>query len=112
MQSDAENRMLYAEPTGNGVTGFVAVTGKSYLCEDTEQDPLYLPGAAGARSPLTVPVVFHGEILGTFNGESPKVGAVNEKDLQFLGLFAREIARSEEHTSELQSRQYTVWRLL
>ena len=28
---------------GNGVTGFVAATGKSYLCEDTTNDPLYLP---------------------------------------------------------------------
>jgi CheY-like chemotaxis protein len=92
MQPIAENRTLYAEPTGNGVTGFVAATGKSYLCEDTHQDPLYLPGAAGARSSITVPLVFHDEILGTFNVESPRVGAFNENDLQFLELFAREIA--------------------
>lgn len=94
MQSDAEQRSLYAEPTGNGVTGFVAATGKSYLCEDTQQDPLYLPGAAGARSSLTVPLIFHEEILGTFNVESPRVGAFSENDLQFLELFAREIAIS------------------
>jgi CheY-like chemotaxis protein/PAS domain-containing protein len=94
MQDDAAGRTLYAEPTGNGVTGFVAATGKSYLCEDTEQDPLYLPGAAGARSSLTVPLIFHDEILGTFNVESPRVGAFSENDLQFLELFAREIAVS------------------
>ncbi|MGC1276339.1 MAG: response regulator [Planctomycetaceae bacterium] len=94
MQAIAESRTLYAEPTGNGVTGFVAATGKSYLCEDTEQDPLYLPGAPGARSSLTVPLVFHEEILGTFNVESPRVGAFNENDLQFLELFSREIAIS------------------
>lgn len=94
MQPLAKCRNLYAEPTGNGVTGFVAATGKSYLCEDTEQDPLYLPGAAGARSSLTVPLVFHDEILGTFNVESPRVGAFNENDLQFLELFSREIAIS------------------
>lgn len=94
MQEDAAGRTLYAEPTGNGVTGFVAATGKSYLCEDTEQDPLYLPGAAGARSSLTVPLIFHEEVLGTFNVESPRVGAFTENDLQFLELFAREIAVS------------------
>ena len=55
MQADAKNRVLYAEAQGNGVTGFVAATGKSYLCEDTGTDPLYLPGAPGARSSLTVP---------------------------------------------------------
>ena len=26
------------------MTGFVAATGKSYLCEDTTEDPLYLEG--------------------------------------------------------------------
>ena len=80
----AADRALYAEPQGNGVTGFVAATGKSYLCEDTENDPIYLPGAPEARSSLTVPLVLHDEILGTFNVESPRVGAFNEHDLQFV----------------------------
>lgn len=92
MQDIAECRVLYGEPTGNGVTGFVAAMGKSYLCEDIEQDPLYLPGARDARSSLTVPLIFQDEILGTFNVESPKVGMFNENDLKFLELFAREIA--------------------
>lgn len=92
MQPDASNRVLYAEAQGNGVTGFVAATGKSYLCEDTGNDPLYLPGAPGARSSLTVPLILHDEILGTFNVESPRAGAFNENDLQFLELFSREVA--------------------
>ena len=45
MTPEAAQRKLRAEPTGNGVTGFVAATGKSYLCEDTSEDPLYLEGA-------------------------------------------------------------------
>lgn len=88
----AENRKLFALPEGNGVTGFVAATGKSYLCEDTALDPLYLPGAPGARSSLTVPLVMHDEILGTFNVESPRPGAFTQADLQFLELFCREVA--------------------
>lgn len=92
MQSAAAQRVLYAEPQENGVTGFVAATGKSYLCEDTDNDPLYLPGAADARSSLTVPLVLHDEILGTFNVESPRPGAFTENDLQFLELFSRELA--------------------
>src|SRR3712207_8725541 len=39
------------------------------------------------------------------------VKAVREKFVE-LGLDARAFARSEEHTSELQSRQYLVCRLL
>ncbi len=92
MEVDAETRPLTASPKDNGVTGFVAATGKSYLCEDTSTDPLYLIGAAEARSSLTVPLTLHDEIFGTFNVESPRTGAFSENDLQFLELFAREIA--------------------
>ncbi|MCA9115412.1 MAG: response regulator [Planctomycetaceae bacterium] len=88
----AADRALFAEPAGHGVTGFVASTGKSYLCEDTANDPLYLPGAPGARSSLTVPLILHDEILGTINVESPRPGAFNEHDLQFLELFSREVS--------------------
>jgi CheY-like chemotaxis protein/GAF domain-containing protein len=92
MVPEAASRELYARPQGNGVTGFVAATGKSYLCEDTTNDPLYLIGAADARSSLTVPLILHDQILGTFNVESTRPGAFNENDLQFLELFSREVA--------------------
>ena len=83
---------LYAEPQNNGVTGFVAATGKSYLCEDTTEDPLYLPGAEGAKSSLTVPLILHDEVIGTFNVESPEPRAFSESDLQFLEIFCRDVA--------------------
>jgi CheY-like chemotaxis protein len=92
MVPEAQTRELFACPHGNGVTGFVAATGKSYLCEDTTNDPLYLIGAPNARSSLTVPLILHDQILGTFNVESPRPGAFNENDLQFLELFSREVA--------------------
>lgn len=92
MTEEAANRALRADTVGNGVTGFVAATGKSYLCEDTSKDPLYLEGCAGARSSLTVPVVLHDRVTGTLNVESPEPGAFSESDLQFLEIFARDVA--------------------
>lgn len=92
MEPEAASRDLYARPQGNGVTGFVAATGKSYLCEDTSEDPLYLPGAKGAKSSLTVPIVFHDEVQGTFNVESTEPRAFTESDLQFLEIFTRDVA--------------------
>jgi two-component system, sensor histidine kinase SagS len=92
MTEDAANRKLRADTNGNGVTGFVAATGKSYLCEDTSEDPLYLEGAAGARSSLTVPVMLNDRVTGTLNVESPEARAFNESDLQFLEIFARDVA--------------------
>ncbi len=92
--SEAANRPLYARTQDNGVTGFVAATGKSYLCEDTTEDPLYLQGLAGAKSSLTVPLIWHDEVIGTFNVESPEPRAFTESDLQFLEIFSRDVAVS------------------
>jgi CheY-like chemotaxis protein len=92
MTPEAATRKLFAEKQGNGVTGFVAAGGGSYLCEDASQDPLYLPGAANARSSLTVPLILHDEIFGTFNVESDRIGAFTRQDLKFLEMFGREVA--------------------
>ena len=89
---EAAGRDLFARPQNNGVTGFVASTGKSYLCEDTAADPLYLEGCKGAKSSLTVPLVLHDEVIGTFNVESPEPRAFSESDLQFLEIFTRDVA--------------------
>ncbi|MEN6496769.1 MAG: response regulator [Thermoguttaceae bacterium] len=92
MEPEAAQRSLCAQPQGNGVTGFVAATGKSYLCEDTTEDPLYLEGARGAKSSLTVPLTLHDEVIGTFNVESAEPRAFTESDLQFLEIFTRDVA--------------------
>ncbi len=92
MEQIAADRVLYAKPQDNGVTGFVAATGKSYLCEDTTEDPLYLEGCKGAKSSLTVPLILHDQVIGTFNVESPEPRAFTESDLMFLEIFTRDVA--------------------
>jgi CheY-like chemotaxis protein len=62
------------------------------LCEDTTADPLYLEGCRDAKSSLTVPLVLHDEVIGTFNVESPEPRAFSESDLQFLEIFTRDVA--------------------
>jgi CheY-like chemotaxis protein/PAS domain-containing protein len=94
MSCEAENRVLRADPQNNGVTGFVAATGKSYLCDDTSEDPLYLEGCKGAKSSLTVPLLLHDEVIGTFNVESPEPHAFSESDRQFLEIFTRDVAQA------------------
>ena len=92
MQPEAEARILYAQPEGNGVTGYVAATGRSYTCTDTTKDPLYLEGCKGAKSSMTVPLLLHDEVIGTFNVESPEPGGFSATDLQFLEIFSRDVA--------------------
>jgi CheY-like chemotaxis protein len=94
IDAEASKQPLYAEAQGNGVTGFVCATGKSYLCEDTTGDRLYLDGLIGAKSSLTVPLLLHDQVIGSFNVESPQVGAFTESDLQLLQIFSRDIARA------------------
>ena len=92
MHSEAATRRLFAKAEGNGVTGYVAATGKSHLCEDTQSDPLYLSGAVDARSSLTVPLIMHDQVLGTFNVESPGAQGFDQKDLEFLQVFGCVVA--------------------
>ena len=92
IDDEAAKRPLFAQPQNYGVTGFVAATGKSYLCEDTEEDPLYIQGFKGAKSSMTVPLILHDVVIGTFNVESPEPRAFSESDLQFLEIFSRDVA--------------------
>jgi CheY-like chemotaxis protein len=96
----AASRELLARKDGHGVTGFVAATGQSYLCPDTTKDPIYIEGAENARSSLTVPLVYHGTVIGTLNVESPQTDKFDERDRQFLEIYGRNIA-SALNTLEL-----------
>lgn len=105
MDPEAAQRVLYAREENNGVTGFVAATGKSYLCEDTANDPYYLQGVAGAKSSLTVPLKLHNEVIGTFNVESDQPHAFTDSDLQFLQIFCRDVAMSLNTLQLLEAQQ-------
>ncbi len=92
IDADQSKVPLFAKDSGNGVTGFVAAKGKSYLCEDTTNDPLYVKGLIGAKSSLTVPLIYHDKVIGTFNIESPLINAFSESDQKFVETFARDVA--------------------
>ena len=108
MTSTAASRELYAKPEGNGVTGFVAATGESYLCPDTANDPLYLEGAEGARSSITIPLIYHGTVIGTLNVENRKPGAFDDRDRQFLEIYARSVASALNTLELLQAERLSM----
>lgn len=83
---------LFAEADGNGISGYVAATGRSYICPDVERDPRYVQGLDAARSTLTVPLRLHDKVIGIFNIESRQKAAFNEDDRQFAEIFARYVA--------------------
>ena len=86
------HRELFAGTEGNGISGYVAATGRSYICTDVRKDPHYLPGMNNARSSLTVPLRFHDKIVGVLNVESDRLNAFSEEDRQFAEIFANYVA--------------------
>lgn len=94
INSERAQQPLYVSTNGQGVTGFVAATGRSYYCPDTSKDPLYLDGLVGAGSCLVIPLVIHEHVIGTLNVESPGLDAFSRSDRQFLEIFSYYIANS------------------
>lgn len=83
---------LYAEEAGNGISGFVASSGRSYICADVSKDRLYVQGMEKAGSSVTVPLKLFDKVIGVFNVESARVRDFNETDRQFAEIFAHYIA--------------------
>jgi len=89
---DALNIDLFAATEGNGISGYVAATERSYICPDVERDPRYVLGLDSAKSSLTVPLRLHDRVIGIFNIESRTRAAFNEDDRQFAEIFGRYVA--------------------
>ncbi|MCP4711731.1 MAG: response regulator [Planctomycetes bacterium] len=83
---------LFANSENNGITGYVGATGRSYICNNPENDPRYKDGLDSARCSLTVPLRLHDKVIGTLNVESDKEAAFNEDDRQVAEIFGRYIA--------------------
>lgn len=92
MSEDAKSLAIYAASEGNGISGYVAATGRSYIAADIRKDPRYLPGLDDARSSLTVPLRLHDQVIGILDVESVEVAAFTEDDRQFAEIFGRYVA--------------------
>jgi CheY-like chemotaxis protein/putative methionine-R-sulfoxide reductase with GAF domain len=92
LPNDALNVELFSATEGNGISGYVAATGRSYICPDVERDPRYVIGLDQAKSSLTVPLRLHDKVIGIFNIESRQRAAFNEDDRQFAEIFGRYVA--------------------
>lgn len=79
-------------PMGRGICSAVAISGEPVCLGDVTRDPRYVPGVAGARSELAVPLVWEGCTLGVLNVESPTPNAYGESDLNLLTTVAEQAA--------------------
>lgn len=73
---------------GEGITGWVARTGKPARVADVTQDPRYVMLRRGARSELAVPLEVKGEIRGVLNVDSDRRDAFDAGDQELLEALA------------------------
>jgi CheY-like chemotaxis protein len=99
---------FYVDEDNSGISGYVAATGRSYLCSDTAADVRYHEGLEGARSSLTVPLWLHDRVVGVFNVESRTANAFDENDRRFAEIFGRYIAMAMHILDLLVVERYTT----
>jgi len=98
-----------------GITGWVAATGKSYLAADVSQDPKFVRVTHHeTRSELAVPILFKGAIIGVLNIQSELLNAFDESDIELMDVLANQagiaiqnarLYEQARHVAVLEERQ-------
>ena len=83
---------------GEGVTGWVARTGKPARVGDVTQDPRYVMARRGVRSELAVPLEVNGETRGVLNVDSDRADAFTAGDQDLLQELAIQAAKVIQNT--------------
>ena len=83
---------------GQGITGWVAQTGKPALLGDVRKDPRYVMLRREVISELAVPLEVSGEIRGVLNVDSDRENAFSEPDQELLQELAVQAARVIHNT--------------
>ncbi len=73
---------------GEGITGWVARTGRSARVGDVTQDPRYVQLDSRVRSELAAPLLMDDEVRGVLNVDSDRVDAFSEGDQELLESLA------------------------
>ncbi|MCH2161127.1 MAG: response regulator [Phycisphaerales bacterium] len=108
MQALPIGERIYARDHDNGICGWVASSGKPYLCRDTATDPLYVTGIDDARSSLTVPLRLHDRVVGVLNVESTELDDFDERDAMAMEIYGRYIAMAANILDMLVVERYTT----
>jgi signal transduction histidine kinase len=83
---------------GEGITGWVARTGKPARVGDVTQDPRYVMARHGVWSELAVPLEVNGETRGVLNVDSDRADAFTAEDQELLQELAIQAAKVIQNT--------------
>jgi signal transduction histidine kinase len=83
---------------GEGITGWVARTGKPARVGDVEKDTRYIMLRPEVRAELAVPLEVNGELRGVLNVDSEQLEAFSAADQDLLEALAQQAARVIHNT--------------
>jgi len=83
---------------GEGITGWVAQTGKPVRVGDVTRDPRYVMARRGVRSELAVPLEVNGETRGALNVDSDRPDIFTAEDQELLQELAGQAAKVIQNT--------------
>ncbi|HEC79369.1 MAG TPA: PAS domain S-box protein [candidate division WOR-3 bacterium] len=83
---------------GEGITGYVAKTGRPCLINEVSKEKRYLLLDSRTKSEITVPLKLGEKILGVINVESYKANAFDKDDIRTLTLIANQAAIAIENS--------------
>jgi len=83
---------------GEGITGWVARTGKPAFVGDVTQDPRYIMLRPEVRSELAVPLEVNGVVRGVLNVDSDRANAFANDDQELLEALAIQAAAAIRNT--------------
>ncbi|HEX5651904.1 MAG TPA: histidine kinase [Chitinophagaceae bacterium] len=75
-------------PMGQGISGFVAETGKSLIVGDTSKDKRYIVDDEKRASELTVPIIHEGKVIGVIDSEHHRKNFFQKRHLATLETIA------------------------
>jgi PAS domain S-box-containing protein/putative nucleotidyltransferase with HDIG domain len=81
-----------------GITGYVARTGKPYLTNDVSKDTRYLRLDRKTKSEVCVPLKIGEKVIGVINVESYKKNAFDDDDVRILALIGNQAAVAFENS--------------
>lgn len=89
-------------PIGQGIAGWVAEQGRPYRSDDLDAETAVTPAARNVgsnaliRSYLSVPLIAHGQVLGTLQIDSAEPSAFSDADGVLLEAVASQVANAVE----------------
>jgi two-component system NtrC family sensor kinase len=77
---------------GEGITGWVAMTGEPVNVPDVASDSRYIMADEGIRSEVCVPLAVGNKVIGVLNVESAEPAAFSDDTVRFLSTLAGQMA--------------------